>query len=314
VRGEKQVNTVNQKFLQNLVTILAVLALSACNSDKGERATAFEYKSMDTTVASRGVAVPVTYVQPVVAAGESFPLVVMLHGHGGSRNEAGGYTSVAERLAARGIASIRMDFPGCGDSTESFANNNLGNMLQDIQASREFALTQGQVDKSRLGLLGYSMGGRLALLHAAAFGDYDAVVTWTPDALNGPGGMIDFVGGQAAYDELKARAGRESFAPFTTRWGQEQKLGLQFFTDLEESRALDAAGKIEAPLLVLYGDLDDVVLPSVSEGLIAAATMSPEVLRHVVKGADHGLGLYNNEPALTEETVKTTVDFLRQRL
>ena len=67
-------------------------------------------------------------------------------------------------------------------------------------------------------------------------------------------------------------------------------------------------------MLVLYGDLDDIVLPSVSEAVIAAATMSPEVLRHVVKGADHGLGLYNNEPALTEEAVRTTVDFLNQRL
>ena len=304
----------NQQNLRNLVTVLAVLILCACNADKPERATAFEFKSIDTTVSSRGVAVPVTYVQPVVAEGESFPLVVMLHGHGGTRNEAGGYTLVAEGLAARGIASIRMDFPGCGDSTESFANNNLSNMLLDIQASRDFALTRPQVDKGRLGLLGYSMGGRLALLHAAAAGDYEAVTVWTPAGQNGAASMRDVLGGQAAFDELKARAGREGFATITTRWGQEQKLGSQFFTDMEESRPLDAAAKIEAPLLVLYGDLDDVVLPSVSEGVIAAATMSPEVLRHIVKGADHGLGFYSNEPALSEEVVMTTVDFLRQRL
>ena len=187
-------------------------------------------------------------------------------------------------------------------------------MLQDIQAARDFALTHEQVDNGRLGLLGYSMGGRLALLHAAAAGDYKAVAAWTPAAQNGAASLLDFLGGQAAYDEFKARAAREGFAPFTTRWGQEQKLGLQFFTDMEESRPLEEAAKIRAPLLVLYGDLDDVVLPGVSEAVIAAATMSPEVVRHVVKGADHGLGLYSNEPALTEEAVRTTVDFLNQRL
>jgi dienelactone hydrolase len=304
----------NRQNLRNLTTVLSLLVLCACDAGSPEHAATFDFQSVDTTVSSRGVAVPVTYVQPVMAEGQSFPLVVMLHGHGGTRNEAGGYTSVAEELATRGIASIRMDFPGCGDSSESFANNNLGNMLQDIQAARDFALTRGEVDNGRLGLLGYSMGGRLALLHAAAAGDYKAVAAWTPAAQNGAASMLDFLGGQAAYDELKARAAREGFAPFTTRWGQEQKLGLQFFTDMEESRPLDEAAKIRAPLLVLYGDLDDVVLPSVSESVIAAATMSPEVVRHVVKGADHGLGLYNNEPALTEEAVRTTVDFLNQRL
>jgi len=288
--------------------------LCACNGDIAERTAAFEFQSIGTTISSRGVAVPVTYVQPLVAEGESFPLVVMLHGHGGTRNEVGGFTRVAEGLAARGIATIRMDFPGCGDSVESFTNNNLSNMLLDIQASRDFALTRGQVDKSRLGLLGYSMGGRLALLHAAATGNYRAIALWTPASQNGAASMLNFLGGQAAYDELKAQAAIEGFATFTTRWGQEQNLGSQFFTDMEESRPLDAAARIRAPLLVLYGDLDDVVSPSVSEAVIAAATMSPEVVRHVVKGADHGLGLYNNQPALSAEVVQTTVDFLAQRL
>ena len=59
----------NQQNLRNLVTVLAVLILCACNADKPERSTAFEFKSIDTTVSSRGVAVPVTYVQPVVAEG-----------------------------------------------------------------------------------------------------------------------------------------------------------------------------------------------------------------------------------------------------
>ena len=114
--------------------------------------------------------------------------------------------------------------------------------------------------------------------------------------------------------DLKARAASEGFALFTTRWGQEQQLGLQFFTDMEESRPLDRAGDIKAPLLVLYGDLDDVVLPSVSESVVAGAINSPEVVRHIVKGADHGLGLYSDDFSLSEDAVRTTVEFLSQRL
>jgi dienelactone hydrolase len=302
-----------QHTLHRFIGALCALCLSACGSEDSHQA-AYEFRALDTTVESRGVAVPVTYVHPVATADETFPLLVLVHGHGGTRHEAGGFTQIAERLARRGIATIRMDFPGCGDSTESFANNNLSNMLEDISASRNFALGQPHVDAGRIGLHGYSMGARLAILAAAADKSYAVVGTWAPAVTNGAGSMIAFLGGQEAYDRTKAQAAAEGFAPFTTFWGQDQKLGLQFFTDMEQSRPLDVVDNIRAPLLVLYGDLDEVVLPEVSAALIAAAVNSSEVVQHVVKGADHGFGLFNDEPKLTEEAVATTVDFFSQRL
>ena len=57
-----------------------------------------------------------------------------------------------------------MDFPGCGDSIESFANNNLGHMTADLLAARDFAIDQPDIDVERVGLFGWSMGGRLVLL------------------------------------------------------------------------------------------------------------------------------------------------------
>lgn len=302
-----------RKF-ENWLSVFSILILAACQPTEQQSAATYEYASLDTTVMSRGVAVPVTYVHPVATGGELFPLVVIAHGHGGSRNETGSFTRVAEELAARGVASIRMDFPGCGDSTESFANNNLGNMLKDMQASRDYAVAQPQVDNGRVGLFGWSMGGRLAILAAAEDASYRIIATWAPAAVNGAGSMMNFFGGRAAFDDFKARAARDGSVPFTTRWGQDQELGLQFFTDMEESAPLDAVQNFEGPLLVLYGDLDDVVLPEVSESLIKAAVNSPEVVRHIIKGADHGLGVFSDEPALTQEAVTATVEFLAARL
>jgi dienelactone hydrolase len=293
---------------------LCALCLSACGSEDSRQASDFEYRVLDTTVESRGVAVPVTYVHPVAAADETFPLLVLAHGHGGTRHEAGAFTQIAARLAERGIASIRMDFPGCGASTESFADNNLSNMLEDIRAARDFALSKPNVDGHRVGLHGYSMGARLAILAAADDDSYSVVGTWAPAATNGASSMMAFLGGQEAYDRLKAQAQAEGFAPFTTFWGQDQKLGLRFFEDMENSRPLDAVAQIDAPLLVLYGDRDEVVPPEVSTALIEAAVNSSEVVQHVVQGADHGFGLYTDEPRLTEDAVATTVDFFSERL
>jgi dienelactone hydrolase len=297
------------------VTLLAIaLALTACSAGEQASNTAYEFESIDSTVSSRGVEIPVTYVRPVPRLDEAFPLVVMAHGHGGTRNEAGAYRRVAESLAAHGVASIRMDFPGCGDSTESFQLNTLSNMLVDIESSRDFALTQSNVDGDRVGLLGFSIGGRLVLLTSSLDKSYKAIATWAPDGANGADSMVDFLGGSDAYATLRKQAMEEGFVPFTTQWGQDQELSAQWFIDTEESKPLDSIREFEGPLLVLYGDQDDVVLPRVSESVISAAVKSPDVVRHIVKGADHGLGLFTNEPAFSEEAVVTTVEFLSSRL
>jgi dienelactone hydrolase len=238
----------------------------------------------------------------------------MAHGHGGTRNEAGGFTSVAEGLAARGVATIRMDFPGCGDSTESFTHNNLTNMLTDIQASRDYALAQSHIDADRVGLLGFSMGGRMVLMLSSTEFDYKAIATWAPAGAHGSDTEIDFTGGPQAYARLRDTANAEGYVDFTTVWGQHQQLGAQWFADLEQSNPMDAIRNFEGALLVLYGDLDEVVPPRIPEAVIAAATSSNEVVRHVVIGAGHGLGLFNDKPELTAEAVAATVGFLSGRL
>ena len=299
-----------RRQIAHFLILFSLLLVTAC----GPGGPTYEFASIETTISSRGVSVPATYVHPIADADQQFPLVVLAHGHGGTRHEAGGFTSLDEELATRGIASIRMDFPGCGDSVESFANNNLTNMLTDIRASRDYALSQPNIDRNRVGIHGFSMGGRLALMATAADPTYKVMTTWAPGASNGAGSSVVFVGGTAAYEAMKVQARSEGFAPFTTSWGQDQQLGFRFFIDLEQSKPLEAASQFRGPLLVLYGDEDDVVLPSVSESVISAATSSSEVVRHVIDGADHGLGLFTDEPGYTEEAVETTVNFFASRL
>jgi len=266
------------------------------------------------TIPSRGVAVPVSYVTPAISTDDRFPLVVMAHGHGGSRQEGGGYQLMAEAMARHGIASIRMDFPGCGDSVESFTNNNLSNMLLDLQAAREYAVSQPEIDRSRVGLLGYSMGGRLVALLAGMDPSYKVMVVWTPVAADGAQDMFDSLGGPEAYNVLKEQARSNGTAEYTTRWGTRLQLGYSWFTDLEETMPRDSLATFEGPLLVLYGNLDDVIPPATSEAAIAAARSSSEVVRHVVAGADHGLGFYTDQPEIAAEVVDTTALFLRERL
>ena len=296
--------------MRNQSTITAALLLVFAAPLSANAAAVVE----DLTIASRGVAVPATFVYPDTAAETRAPLVVMAHGHGGSRHENGAFERVALALAARGIASIRMDFPGCGDSSESFAENNLTNMIADVIASRDYAIGQPQVDPGRVGLFGWSMGGRIVLLLSDRNSEFGAIATWAPAAQPGAGSMIEFLGGREAFDAAKATAARDGFYPFTTRWGQDQQLGEGFFVDMEESEPLTPLADFEGSLFVLYGDKDDVVLPDVAESAVSAARNATEVVRYLVKGANHGLGVFSDEPVYTDQAVNETVDFLAERL
>ncbi len=303
-----------QGALVGIVISALALGLGACaGREVVEPQTAVEQPT--TWIASRNVEIPISIVLPSVAASAAkVPLVVLVHGHGGTRHEAGGFTRVAEGLVAKGIASVRMDFPGCGDSREPFSKNNLSNMLADVRAAQSAALASGRIDATRMGLLGFSMGGRLAITLAAADDAYKAMALWAPSASNGATSMVSYLGGAQTYAALKAQARAQGYAPFTTFWGQAQQLGYRWFTDLEASMPATAMAAYSGALFVLYGDLDDVVLPAASRQAAATARNASSIKVHELVGADHGLGLFNDDFARSEEAVSTTVDFLVEHL
>ena len=296
--------------IQYLLPMLCGLCLSDNLS-----AEVLAISSVDTTFESRGVSVPATIVTPARKSGKAVPLVVIAHGHGGSREEGGSFPRVAAELAALGIASIRMDFPGCGDSTESFTENNLSNMLVDLHSARSYAEAQGGIDASRVGLLGYSMGGRLVVLLSEIDPSYRVMVTWAPSVLDGAERerVVTF-GGPDEYEAHKLQAQQEGSSVYTTRWGTNLDVGPGWFTDIEGTKPQVALAKFLGPLLVIYGDADESVSPSISAAAASAAINSSEVVSEVIPTAKHGLGFYTNRPEIADQVVATTVDFLAKRL
>ena len=305
--------------LHNSLPLLCGLFLmSACGSNESPvdspPSDGTQVISIDTAYESRGVSVPATLVSPATRSGESVPLIVMAHGHGGSRVEGGSFPRVAAELAELGIASIRMDFPGCGDSTESFVENNLSNMLMDLQAARIFAENQVDIDETRVGLLGYSMGGRLVSLLSEIDPSYRVMATWAPAVSNDAETKAGDPGGTDEYNAMKMQAEKNGFAIQTTPWGTELELGARWFTDMEELRPQAALAKFSGPILVVYGDEDAVVPPAIAAAAASAAINSREVVSVVIPTATHGLGFYTNRPEIANQVVETTVNFLAERL
>lgn len=96
-----------------------------------------------------------------------FPSVVMLHGLGGDRSEYGRLFTLASRFfAAGGLASLRFDFRGNGDSDGDHAEVTITREVEDTFAAADYLRGLPEIDPERVSLLGYSLGGMVAALAA----------------------------------------------------------------------------------------------------------------------------------------------------
>ena len=292
-------------MVKRILTWLFVLALlSSSGTALAAVAPAYE----DITYESRGVQIPATVVLP---DGEGpYSLVIMVHGHGGSRQENIGFPAIAEALAKQGIATIRMDFPGCGDSTEDFSLNTQSNMKQDIINGLNYMTANYPLDESKIGVFGYSMGGRLILelIDDEAF-PIAAAALLAPAADTDD--LKNLFGGQESWDQLKSEAGSssEGYVRFTTFYGEEQHLSKEWFSDLEKYEGTSligkAAEKYDHPALVIYAADDEVVSPGVSAAV--AEALNAQV---VITPADgHSYGFNSNKDNVLSLVKTVVADF-----
>ncbi len=86
--------------------------------------------------------------------------------------------AVSRALVRRGMASLRFNFRGVGRSQGRFAGG-VGEQ-EDAEAALSFLAEQAEIDPSRLGIMGYSFGGMVALAVAARSSLAKAVATVSP--------------------------------------------------------------------------------------------------------------------------------------
>ena len=282
----------------------AALALSAVSVAQAQTAE-------DISVTNGDRAVPATVVIP---EGEGpFPAVVMNHGHGGGRNEGSGFARLADALAEAGIATIRMDFAGVGDSKAPWTDQSLSSMVSDSNASLAYLLANYPVDPDRVGILGYSMGGRVALTIAQSpDSTYKAVGLLAPSANPGEGLITLLAGGETEAEALYAQAqGEKGYADYTTQYGQQQQLSLAWFDEMRASSPLDGIDAYQGPMLVVHGDKDEVIPPAQNEAVIAAYPAASILL---VPEADHGYGFYSDQPEVSAAVEDAFADFFSENL
>ena len=267
------------------------------------------YISETVSIEANGRIVPAVVTLPV---GEgTFPAVVLNHGHGGNKDEGTGFGGIAEALAEAGIASIRMDFPGCGDSTEPFTENTLSNMIADSNAAKDYLVANYPVDADKLGILGYSMGGRIALeIITAEDNPYKATLILSGLSTPGDEAIANILPEGMTVEDAIAVAEEKGSYDYTTQYGQNLSLSAQWFTDM----LVDPLANIDnytGPMLVIHGDKDDVVTDATNKLTVSSYPAAEEL---IVPDADHGYGFYSDQPDVTAMVEGSITDFFAEHL
>ena len=104
------------------------------------------------------------------------PCVITAHGLCSSK-DSDKFISIAESFTRHGLAVIRFDFGGCGESTGSIADTTVTRRLNELQTVVAFARQHPSLS-DRLGLLGSSLGGYVSLLYAARDRAVSALSVW----------------------------------------------------------------------------------------------------------------------------------------
>ncbi|MBA2728237.1 MAG: alpha/beta fold hydrolase [Parachlamydiaceae bacterium] len=109
------------------------------------------------------------------------PAVLICHGLGGNKvGKHRVYVTLAHLLASSGIAALRIDFRGSGDSEGEFSEMTIDNEVSDALQALEFLKNDSQVDSSRIAIFGRSFGGVIAILAANMLGGIKSIGLWAP--------------------------------------------------------------------------------------------------------------------------------------
>jgi len=219
--------------------------------------------------------------------------VILCHGME-SNKESEKLVALGRQLSDRGILTLRFDFAGSGESEGKFEEITYSGEVKDLRAAFDFIL---KYRPNKIGILGSSMGGTVALLLAAQEKNVDALVT-----IAAPLHPERFA--ERILTAEEARQWRA--AGFIVYHGQ--RINVTLLDDLDKIDVPAAARKIYCPTLVIHGDQDDTV-PVEEAHELCAELRGPKRLS-TLQGADHRL----TEPAHLHKALAEAADWLTGHL
>lgn len=177
------------------------------------------------------------------------PLIVICHGFVGSRIGVDRlFVKAARELAAEGNLVVRFDYIGCGESSGDYGREGIDSMIAQTRAVLDYGLSCGDIDPTRVTLIGHSLGGAIALLTSVRDRRVKKLILWS--SVGYPFNDIVKITGRDVYDKAMSS-------------GSSDYLGYEFspvfFDSLGTYQPFQEALKFSGDVLVVHGTSDDAI-------------------------------------------------------
>jgi dipeptidyl aminopeptidase/acylaminoacyl peptidase len=244
------------------------------------------------------------------------PVVLLLHGftetrdafHIRSANE-GVYARTARLWAKRGIASLRIDFRGSGDSDGEYAGTTVDGQIRDGLSALDYLASHKGVDPDRMALVGWSLGGAVgAAVAARTPHQLDAVALWAP--VTDLDSTFTFLLGEDAMLRGEEPGARNITSKLP--WQAAVTLHGTFFRSLQKTDPRAEIAHYTGPLLVAVGTEDAVVFPQPASGKVLL-DRHPGDERLLVWPMDHIFNV-SEDTATVDRLINATADFIVDHL
>lgn len=233
--------------------------------------------------------------------GASAPVVICCHGLTGSRVGACfRMVQLGRLLEAEGIACLRFDFRGCGESDGRFRDLTIPMLIEDLRAVLATVERLPGCDATRLGIVGSSFGAFTAAQVAEEMAGLRCLAFWAPVA--NVRSLIEQQMPPPAWEFLHEYG-----------WVDHHGMPLSkpFFENIPQADGATQLARTPRPLLI-YQSLGDPQVP-IEHGRAYEAALRQagvEVRLETIQAEDHGM----RSVTLNEKIVAGTLAWMRRFL
>ena len=211
---------------------------------------------------------------PAAAHPHPAPAVVLFHGFTGNRMESHWmFVKCSRALAQVGVASLRFDFYGSGESDGEFRQMTLRGEIADGRAAVAFVRRQKGIDPKRVGLLGLSLGGAVAATLAPGL-QAKALVLWSAVAHTARLG-----------DLVKKKARKIPGKPGAFEY-DARELHPRLMEDVLKVEPIRHIARYKRPTLIIHPEMDETIPVSHARDFFHAAGSEIKEVA-IIAGADH---------------------------
>lgn len=226
------------------------------------------------------------------------PIVMIVHGFKGDKEYYPFVNNSVKSFLEAGIAVIRIDCRGSGESDMEFKYVTIESEAEDVRSTVEFVKTLREIDSRRIGVIGVSMGATASLLAARNISDIKALIFWGPMFFG-----INY------YDTPKHRKTIEKEGVFYVSQkltGKKMIAGKRLFEALKNLDTSAAMREIKIPSLIIRGSKEEVIDAMQDKKAIELLHSDYQI----IKNGDHNFTDKNSE----KELIETTINWCKEKL